>query len=60
MGCLIMTTLNDYVKQTKICVFCETVCSPESVFCFLCNEYKGLMTLDEFDKHYGYLNDTDL
>jgi len=55
-----MTTLNEYVKTTKICVFCETVCSPESVFCFLCNEYKGLMTLDEFDKHYGYLNDTDL
>ena len=56
-----MTTLNDYAKTTKICAFCETIYVDNNrVFCFVCNEYKGIMTLDEFDRHYGYLNDDDL
>jgi hypothetical protein len=36
-----------------ICCFCERVYLPETVFCSLCNEYKGLMTIDDFDKTYG-------
>jgi hypothetical protein len=36
-----------------ICCFCEKVYSSETKFCFSCNEYKGLMTITEFDKYYG-------
>jgi hypothetical protein len=36
-----------------ICCFCEKVYSSETKFCGFCNEYKGLMTINEFDKYYG-------
>lgn len=36
-----------------ICCFCESVYSAETKFCGFCNEYKGLMTIEEFDAIYG-------
>jgi hypothetical protein len=36
-----------------ICCFCEKVYSEGTLFCDFCNEYKGLMTISEFDKIYG-------
>ena len=35
-----------------ICCFCEKVYSSETKFCGFCNEYKGLMTINEFDNYY--------
>jgi len=39
--------------EKLICCFCESVHSAEAKFCFDCNEYKGLMTISDFDKYYG-------
>lgn len=39
--------------ERKICCFCETVYSSNAVICGKCMEYKGLMTISEFDKVYG-------
>ena len=36
-----------------ICCFCEKVYSSETKFCVFCNEYKGLMSISDFDKIYG-------
>ncbi len=39
--------------STLICCFCENTYSNAIKFCGFCNEYKGLMTIEEFDNHYG-------
>ena len=39
--------------STLICCFCENTYSKGTLFCGFCNEYKGLMTINEFDKYYG-------
>ena len=36
-----------------ICAFCESVWDKGVKLCSNCNEYKGLMTIDQFDKTYG-------
>jgi hypothetical protein len=38
-----------------ICCFCEKTYSAGTIFCGFCNEYKGLMTIENFDKVYGRL-----
>lgn len=38
--------------EKKICCFCETVLSSKATFCGLCFEYKGVMTISEFEKVY--------
>jgi hypothetical protein len=37
----------------KMCVYCESVYSPDTIVCHYCNEYDGLMDLD---KAIDYLN----
>jgi len=39
-------------KMNKICCFCELELSDESLFCPNCMEYKGVMTITEFEKIY--------
>ena len=39
--------------STLICCFCENTYSKGTLFCGFCNEYKGLMTITEFDEYYG-------
>jgi len=36
-----------------ICCFCETEYNFGTRFCTLCNDYKGMMTITEFEKTYG-------
>jgi hypothetical protein len=36
-----------------ICCFCEKTYSAKTQFCNFCNEYKGLMTIKDFDNYYG-------
>ena len=43
-----MTTL-----EKMICCFCDTEVHLGDKFCARCNEYKGLMTLDEYERVYG-------
>ena len=46
-----MTTLNK--EKTIVCCFCDTVNEIGSYFCWNCREYKGLMTLADFEQYYG-------
>ena len=39
--------------MTKICCFCELELSEASRFCPNCNEYKGVMSITDFEKIYG-------
>lgn len=36
-----------------ICCFCETEYESYTMMCYSCNEYKGLMTIADFEKYYG-------
>ena len=36
-----------------ICCFCEIDLDTNAKFCWNCNEYKGVMTLADFEKYYG-------
>ena len=36
-----------------ICCFCEIELAFDAKFCWNCNEYKGVMTLENFEKIYG-------
>ena len=36
-----------------ICSFCETVYTSNVKICGFCNEYKGMMSISNFDKIYG-------
>jgi hypothetical protein len=36
-----------------ICCFCETEYNSETKICGFCNEYKGLMTIKDFETYYG-------
>jgi hypothetical protein len=35
-----------------ICCFCETVYTNDVKICGFCNEYKGLMTIEQFEINY--------
>jgi hypothetical protein len=39
--------------MNKICCFCEIELSDEALFCWHCQEYKGVMTITEFEEYYG-------
>jgi formate-dependent nitrite reductase cytochrome c552 subunit len=39
--------------KTLICCFCETEYLLGTKICSFCNEYKGLMTISDFEKVYG-------
>lgn len=39
-----------------ICCFCEKTFSAGTRFCVICNDYKGLMTIEDFEKTYGKEN----
>jgi RNA polymerase subunit RPABC4/transcription elongation factor Spt4 len=45
--------LNDYAQDTKICCFCERIFDADEFLCGLCNDYKGMMTIAEFNRVYG-------
>ena len=36
-----------------ICCFCEKEFSAGTKICVICNDYKGLMTIENFDAIYG-------
>ena len=36
-----------------ICCFCEKEFSAGTKFCVICNDYKGLMTIEDFENIYG-------
>ena len=38
-----------------ICCFCENIYAENVKFCGFCDEYKGLMTIKEFEEYYGIL-----
>lgn len=46
-----MTTLK--LNDSLICCFCETISPAEIEWCDTCDEYKGLMTLADFNRYYG-------
>lgn len=46
-----MNTLNK--EKTIVCCFCDTILENGSMFCYKCREYKGIMTLADFEKYYG-------
>ena len=39
----------------KICCFCESTFSDDVRICGFCDEYKGIMTIKEFEEYYGIL-----
>ena len=43
-------------KLKMICCFCEKTFSAGTKICGFCNEYKGLMTIADFEKTYGKEN----
>jgi hypothetical protein len=47
-------TLLPTPKDWKICDFCGEVFSDtETIACYGCREYKGIMTIEEWEKYYG-------
>lgn len=43
-------------NEKLICCFCEKFCSAETEWCDNCDEYKGLMTISDFENYYGKVN----
>jgi hypothetical protein len=39
--------------MNKICCFCEIELENHAIFCPNCLEYKGIMTIEEFENYYG-------
>ena len=39
--------------KNLICCFCETEYNSETKICSICNEYKGMMTIENFENCYG-------
>lgn len=39
-----------------ICVFCETIYAEGTIVCSQCNEYKGMMSLEEAKETYDFLD----
>jgi len=38
----------DYALQNMMCAFCENVLDLNAFVCFECNDYKGVMTIQNF------------
>jgi len=41
------------MTHNLICAFCENVYKSGTKVCWNCQEYKGIMTIEEFDAIYG-------
>ncbi len=39
--------------MNKICCFCEIELDNHAIFCPNCLEYKGIMTIKDFETYYG-------
>ena len=48
-----MNSLNDYASTQLMCAFCENLLPSDAKWCASCNEYKGVMTVEQFEKVYG-------
>lgn len=40
-------------ESTLVCAFCETIYEQNTKVCYVCEDYKGLMTIAEFEHTYG-------
>ena len=40
-------------ESTLVCAFCETIYEADTKVCYVCEDYKGLMTIVEFEHTYG-------
>lgn len=45
--------LNSYAQTQLMCVYCEGLLPENAQWCNFCNEYKGVMTIADFQKIYG-------
>lgn len=45
--------LNTYAQTQLMCCFCENLISATENFCGGCGEYKGIMTVAQFQEIYG-------
>ena len=45
--------LNSYATTQLMCVFCEGLLPDNAQWCEPCKEYKGVMTIADFQKYYG-------
>ena len=45
--------LNSYVDTQLMCAYCEGLLPENAMFCNFCKEYKGVMTIANFQKIYG-------
>ena len=45
--------LNSYATTQLMCVFCEGLLPDNALWCEPCKEYKGVMTIADFQKYYG-------
>lgn len=50
---LIQAIRQQYGLESIICVFCETILEIDAMYCSTCNDYKGLMTVQQFNNTYG-------
>lgn len=50
---LIQAIRQQYGLESIICVFCETILEIDAMYCSTCNDYKGLMTVQQFNTTYG-------
>lgn len=45
--------LNDYSKTQLMCCYCENLLPSNAQWCKSCGEYKGVMTIEQFELIYG-------
>lgn len=45
--------LNYYAKTQLMCAFCENLLPEDCKICSTCLDYKGIMTILDFQKIYG-------
>jgi RNA polymerase subunit RPABC4/transcription elongation factor Spt4 len=45
--------LNSYANTQLMCVYCEGLLPEDAKWCEGCQEYKGVMTITDFQKTYG-------
>lgn len=50
-----MNTAHDH----KVCCFCDNEVGLDSIVCFTCHEYKGIMTVEAYEDYLGGSYDCD-
>ena len=45
--------LNTYSVTQLMCAYCEKLIGADETYCEPCNEYKGIMTVAQFQKTFG-------